>query len=504
MAYLLGIDLGTSSVKTILMDIDGNIVSIGQVEYSFDIPTEGWAEQDVQVWWEATVCSIQMALKASTVESSQIAGIGFSGQMHGLVALDRNHKPLRKAIIWCDHRTKDQVERITRTIGTENLGRIIHSPVATGFLLPSLLWMKENEPDLYERTGTVLLPKDYIRFRLTGEISTDVTDAAGTAAFDCSSATWSAEILDALRLDKKFFPPVHVPDSYAGSIHSEAARETGLAAGTKVYHGGADQAMQALGNGIIEPGIVSLNIGTGGQIFMPLASSVYDPKLRSHCFNFVTPGSWYFMGAVLSAGLSLKWTKSVIAPGEEYRLLDEQVARVPCGSEGLVFLPYLSGERTPHMNPDARALFFGLTLNHGRYHMLRAVMEGVVFGLRDCRTILTDDLRQECRLIVASGGGARSSVWLQMQADIMDSDIFTSTMKEQAAVGAAITAGVGAGFYGSYAGAVEKVVAWNDQPVSPRPDNVRLYDDYYEVYKELYDRTKDLMSVCGRLSGSGR
>ena len=500
MAYLLGIDLGTSSVKSVLMDETGNLKAIGQKEYDFDIPHEGWAEQAPDDWWKATVLSIKDALENSCVNPKEIAGIGFSGQMHGLVPLDSNHCPVRKAIIWCDQRSKEQVDEINEKVGKKNLGSIAHSPIATGFQTASLLWMKENEPDLYAKISKVVLPKDYIRFKLTGEIATDITDAASTLALDCNTGKWSLKILDILGLSHEIYPAIFRSDELAGKITKEAALKTGLAEGTSVVYGGADQVMQALGNGIIEPGIVSMTIGTGGQVLTPLRSSVYDSELRSHTFNFILPDTWYFMGAALSSGLSLKWLRSMADSDQTYADIDRKVEKVPVGSEGLVYLPYLSGERTPHMDAEARGMFFGLTLNHNCHHLMRSVMEGVVFSLRECLEILSNDMHQECKRIVASGGGSKSSVWLQMQADICNKEIYTSRMTEQAGVGAAIVAGIGVGLYKNYEEAFEKVVRWNDIPIVPIKKNVLIYDQYFEIYKQLYTRNKDLMKRCGELS----
>ena len=500
MACLLGIDLGTSSVKSVLLGEEGDILAIGQEEYAFDIPREGWAEQDPEVWWNATVATIKAVLSVSGVDPREIVSIGFSGQMHGLVPLSRDHRPVRKAIIWCDQRSREQVEEIMRMIGPERLGEIAHSPIATGFQTASLVWMKEHEPTLYDSIQTVVLPKDYVRFRLTGELSTDVTDAAGTLALDVNRGTWSKEILGLIGLREDIYPPIFMPETVSGEVTRAAAALTGLAAGTKVVHGGADQVMTALGNGIVTPGDVSVTIGTGGQVLSPLSRPIYDARLRAHSFNYFAPGTWYFMGAALSAGLSLRWLRTIMDATLPYREIDEQIKGIPVGSEGLIFLPYLSGERTPHMDPHARGMFFGLTLNHGRRHLMRAVMEGVVFSLRDCMGILIDDMHQECNRVIASGGGAQSKPWLQIQADVFNREIYTSPMKEQAGVGAAITAGVGIGCFGSYEEACGKIVKWNQEPCVPDPMNVERYEGYYRLFRELYTSNKEAMRACGALS----
>lgn len=499
MAYLLGIDLGTSSVKSVLMDQEGTLLAIRQQEYTFDIPREGWAEQDPEVWWQATAKTVREALQQAEIVPSEIVGVGFSGQMHGLVPLDKNGKPIRKAIIWCDQRSVAQVERIRQIIGVKRLGEITHNQIATGFQTASLLWMKEHEPKLYEKTAVVVLPKDYLKYKLTGKLSTDVTDAASTLAFDVCQRKWSTELIQDLGLNPQLYPPVFLPEELGGLVTKDAANQTGLLEGTKVFHGGADQVMQAIGNGIIAPGQVSVTIGTGGQVFAPLTSPLYDPQLRSHTFHNFSRNSWFFMGATLSAGLSLRWLRDTVLGGMSYQEMDKLVSNVERGSEGLIYLPYLSGERTPHMDPYARGMFFGLTLHHSRAHMMRAVMEGVVFSLRDCLELFYQ-MGQNCEKVIASGGGARSGPWLQMQADILNREIYTSKMLEQAGVGAAISAGVGAGVYESYRQACDKVIQWNQVPCTPDPQGVAQYQEYYQLFKELYQVNKPYMERCTRLS----
>ncbi|MDR2523565.1 MAG: xylulokinase [Synergistaceae bacterium] len=491
MAFLLGIDIGTSSTKTVLMDWEGTPLSLSQEEYSFDIPREGWAEQDAEVWWGAVCHTTKDALRKAGVPASHLDGIGFSGQMHGLVPLDSRGKPLRKAIIWCDQRSIAQVEKIHSFLGAEKFGAVTCNPIATGFQLASLLWMKENEPGLYARIRHVLLPKDYVRYRMTGHLSTDITDASGTLALDVPQGRWAQEILRELGLNAEFYPSIFVPDEEAGVVTSNAARAAGLKTGISVFHGGADQVMQAIGNGIIAPGQVSVTIGTGAQVFSPIASPFYDKALRSHTFN--NRDGWYFMGAALAGGLSLKWLRDKIFPaGTSYQDMIGLAEKVPPGSEGLVFLPYLAGERTPHMNPYARGMFFGLQLNHSAGHLVRAVMEGVVFSLKDCLSVFYE-LGQECKHVVASGGGARSALWLQIQADILGRPVYTSQMTEQASVGAAITAGVGAGVYADYLQACSTVIRWNDQPYLPIRENAGAYEEYYRLFQDLYTANKDSM-----------
>lgn len=499
MGYLLGIDLGTSSVKSVLMSDEGSIKAIGQNEYTFDIPCEGWAEQDPEVWWNATVATIQAVLAKADIKASEIRGIGFSGQMHGMVLLDRSGRPLRKAIIWCDQRSVNQVEHIKQVIGNVRLGEIAHNQIATGFQTASLLWVKENEPSIYEQIDKVILPKDYIRYQLTGELATDVTDASSTLALDVRAAKWSDEIIQALGLRRDIYPHIYLPYAIAGKITEQAAAATGLKAGTAVVYGGADQVMQAIGNGIIAPGQASVTIGTGAQVFAPLAEPIYDSQLRSHTFNNYDENSWYFMGATLCGGLSLRWLRDKVLEGISYEEMSQRVAKIPQGSEGLIYLPYMSGERTPHMDPYARGMLFGLTLNHTRDHIMRAMMEGVVFSLKDCLGIL-QTLGGDCDSIIASGGGARSTPWLQMQADIFNKPIYTSNMVEQAGVGAAITAGCGTGVYTSFKQACDRVIQWNDKPYLPHQEHAKRYEEYYQLFQSLYVSNKGDMKRCTQLS----
>lgn len=500
MTYLLGIDLGTSSVKAVLVDEKGSLLAIGQEEYVFDIPREGWAEQDPDVWWKATAVAIADALHVSCINPGDIACVGLAGQMHALVPLDQERLPVRKAIIWCDQRTMAQVEEIRRILGDERLGEIAHSPIATGFQIASLLWMKEKEPDLYEKIATVILPKDYIRLKLTGDLSTDVTDAAATLALDSDAGTWSEEIIGSLGLRRDIYPGIFMPDAIAGEVSRNAAAQTGLKAGTKVVYGGADQVMQAIGNGIIRPGEVLVNIGTGGQVVSLLSEPIYDKRLRAHSFNFVWPHSWYFLGAALSSGLSLRWFRTIVDRNLSYGEIDKEVDSVPCGSEGLLFLPYLSGERTPCMDPHARGLFFGLTLNHTRWHLMRSVMEGVAYSMRDCLDIFTDDMGQTCSDVVVSGGGARSKPWLQILADVFGRPVYTTAMKEQAGFGAAIVAGLGAGCYANYAEACAALVKRQSYVYNPISANVKRYEKYHRLFKDIYAVSRESMKTCESLS----
>jgi xylulokinase len=496
---MMGIDIGTSSTRVLVISTEGQMLAVGKKEYSFDIPQEGYAEQDPEIWWNAVKDSCKAVLDTNKFRKENIRAISFSGQMHGLVPLSRNAKCIRKAILWSDQRSKKQVQRIENEIGLALLGRITKNRIATGFLLPSLLWMQENEPEEYALIYKVILPKDYIRLKMTGNIASEFTDAAATGAYDCTKNKWSSEILLKLNINPELFPKLGKTTDIAGVLTKHAAEDLGLVSGIPVIFGGGDQVMQSIGNGVIRPGIALVTIGTSGQIFMPEDQPVYDLQLRTHCFPFVND-RYYFMGATLAAGLSLKWLKNVFSARENYQEIDEKVKNIKPGAEGLIFLPYLSGERSPHMDSMARGMFFGTVLNHTCYHFYRAVMEGVVFALKDCMEILQYDLYQNVEKVIASGGGSQSSVWLQIEADILGCEIFTSEMKEQSGVGAAITAGVGAHLFSDFDEAIKQIIHWNEKPILPIAKNVERYQEYYKIYRALYPTNRNLMHQLSSLN----
>lgn len=491
MRALMGIDVGTSSVRSLILDPRGRILSVCREEYRFDIPEIGWAEQDPEVWWHAVCRTARRAVGQAGLGGGEIGAVGFSGQMHGLVPVTRSGEPVRRAIIWCDQRSAEQVRAIRESLGAA-LGRYTCNTVNTGSLVASLKWMQENERENYARTFAVLLPKDYVRFRMTGRISTDWTDAAGTLAFDVARGCWSEEFLGRLGLHVELFPEVLAPSDVAGPLIPAAAEAMGLSTDCLVVHGGADQVMQALGNGILEPGVASVTIGTGGQVLSLLTEPRYDPGLSSHTFNYLARGQWYFMGATLCAGLSLRWLRDHVLSGLSYGDMAALAAEVPPGSEGLVYLPYLLGERTPHMDPGARGMFFGLSMKHERGHLIRAAMEGVVYSLKECFAVL-EALGIRVREVVASGGGSGSPLWLQLQADILNKEIYLSDMSEQASLGAAINAGVGVGCFDSYSSACRGIVTRSPNPYVPDPENAARYGEGFERYKALYRNTRELM-----------
>ncbi|MGQ9629129.1 MAG: xylulokinase [bacterium] len=496
MEYLLGIDIGTSGTKSVVIDLDGRILGVAQEDYKISTPEPGRAEQNPDDWVGASFRTASRALDAAQVPPERVLGIGLSGQMHGTVPLDSSGRPLGPGIIWADQRSASQVEEIYRIVGRDRLARLTCNPVAPGFMAATLLWMKESEPDLYSKINKVLLPKDYVRYRMTGRMGTDVSDASSTLLFDTAKRNWSEEMVRLLGMRREILPDSFESIDVAGELTREAAGIMGLREGTPVVYGGGDQPMQAIGNGIVRPGIVSSTIGTGGQFFTPLVQPTYDPKLRTHTFCHAIPGMWNIMGAHLCAGLSLRWFRQNVAGGgsssgaSSFEELSDEASRIPPGSEGLIFLPYLIGERTPYMDPDARGVLFGLTLRHTRAHIVRAIMEGVAFALRDSFEIFKSlGIRME--RIVASGGGARSKLWKQIQADIYKMPIYTTSAGEQAGVGAAIVAGVGVGAFSSVDSACERLIDFEDEVVMPRDDNASLYDRRYEVFKELYANNRE-------------
>jgi len=490
MRYLLGIDLGTSSVKALLLDKNNNIVGITQEGYNIDIPAPGYAEQYPEMWWAKTCIVIKKLLAETGINSKDIDGIGFSGQMHGIVVLDEIGIPLRPCIIWSDQRTLKEVEYINTIIGKEKLGKMTLNPIATGFFGASLLWLKRNEPDTYSKIHKAILPKDYLRYKMTGEIGSEITDASSTLLFDTANLQWNHELVKILELNPKVLPECSTPSMISGYITSACASETGLTEGTPVVFGSGDQPAQALGNGIIKPGTVSVTVGTGGQVFTPVNTPIYDSGLRTHTFCHVMPNTWNIMGATLSAGLSMKWLKDKILQASSYDEMSMLAENVPPGSEGLIYLPYLTGERTPHMNSLAKGMFFGLTLNHNKSNMIRAVMEGVVFSLKDCVDIFSNMGLQFDR-IISSGGGARSNTWKQIIADVFGLDVYTSSVVEQASLGAAILAGLGTGWYSSAEQACCSLVSLQEEIIRPNPKTHDIYMNNLKIYRKLYQSNKE-------------
>jgi len=491
--YLLGIDVGTTGSKALLVDAYGVVQTSATTEYPMVTPQPLWAEQNPNDWWAATITSIHQVLAKSGVQPDQVIGIGLTGQMHGLVLLDAQGEVLRPCIMWNDQRTAAQCAAITRQVGAENVLRLTGNPILPGFTAPKIAWVREHEPDVYARAAKVLLPKDYARYRLTGTFFSEVSDASGTSLFDVGRRAWSEDMLRALDVPRDWLPEVIESPVVSARVSAEAARQTGLLAGTPVVGGAGDQAAQAVGTGIIAEGLVSATLGTSGVVFA--ASNTYrvEPEGKLHAFCHAVPGMWHLMGVMLSAAGSLRWYRDALGDSERmqaeetgrdaYDLLTEAAAEIPPGCEGLLFLPYLTGERTPYPDPNARGVFFGLTLRHGKAHMTRAVLEGVTYGLRDSLELMRA-LGLSIQQVRASGGGARSPLWRHMLADVFDTQIVTVKVTEGAAYGAALLAGVGAGVYTDVGEACETAVQVTGC-TEPGP-HISVYADYYPRYQALY------------------
>ncbi len=493
MTHLLGIDIGTSGSKALLVGEDGSVTASASTEYALSTPRPLWAEQDPEDWWKATVASVGRVLLESGVAPSDIAGIGLTGQMHGLVLLDFEGAVLRPCIMWNDQRTGSQCAAITDKVGLKRILELTGNPVLPGFTAPKVAWVRENEPEVFGRVAKVLLPKDYIRYRLTGEFFTEVSDASGTSLLDVARRKWSDEMLAAFEIPRDWLAEVTESPEVSASISADAARSTGLVEGAPVVGGGGDQAAQAVGAGIIEEGIVSATLGTSGVVFAASDEYRVEPEGRLHAFCHAVPGQWQLMGVVLSAAGSFRWYRDVLGEMEmqrakregrdSYDLLTEAAAGVPAGCEGLIYLPYLSGERTPYPDPNARGVFFGLTLRHGKAHMTRAVLEGVTYGLRDSLELMRG-LGIKPRQVRASGGGAKSPFWLQLLADNFQSEIVTVSGGEGAAYGAALLASVGAGIHDDVRAACRTALELTGK-TEPGPD-ASVYDKYYPHYRALY------------------
>jgi len=484
MSFLMGIDLGTSSLKVLIMNEMGDVKAVSAKSYQFDTPHPGFAEQDTAVWWDACCACIKSALMQLGSDPAEIKGVSFSGQMHGLVMLDRDLSVIRPCILHCDSRSAVQIEEINGNLGNSFIREKVLNPIYTGFLLPSLLWVRENEPENFAKVRHVLLPKDYIRFMLCGELGSDYSDASATLAFDIEKGCWSTEIIGRMNLDMSLFPPCRDTADVVGFITPSASRATGLDCKTKVVAGGGDQVMQCIGNGASEIGMATVNIGTSGQVCFQSDKVIRNPNLSTNTFCGYKTGRWITMGATMSAGLSLKWFSNLFEK-TDYQLADREIAKIVPGSEGLIFLPYLNGERTPHINPNLRASFMGLGLRTDKYHMTRAVMEGVAYSLKQCMEECSH-LGLSADTLVASGGGAQSEIWLQIQADIYNKPLKVAAVDEQASIGAAIAAGVGAGIYKNIDQACRQVVKYKDKEYLPQHENQLIYSQYYDLYKETY------------------
>ena len=491
MTYLLGIDVSTTGVKALLVAADGQVVGSANTEQPLYTPHPLWSEQDPADWWNGAMRSIRQVLADTGVDGSQVAAVGLTGQMHGLTLLDNQGQVLRPAILWNDGRTAAQCDEMRARLGKERLVAITGNDALTGFTAPKILWVRENEPEVYGRVAHILLPKDYVRYRLTGGFAVDCADGAGMILMDIKKRTWSSEVLEALEIPLEWLPQVFEGPQITGTITAEAAQLTGLKAGTPVVGGGGDQAAGAVGAGAVQPGVVSLALGTSGVVFASTSSPLIEPQGRLHAFCHAVPGRWHLMGVMLSAAGSLRWYRDTFHPGQDYDSLLAPAAAIPAGCEGLLFLPYLTGERTPHPDPLARGAFVGLTIRHNEGHLVRAVLEGVAFGLRDSFELMKQAGQKEINQVRVSGGGARSLLWRQILADVFGAELVTVNTTEGAAYGAALLAGVGAGLWPDVDSACQATVRLTGSTV-PQPAEQAAYEKYYALYRQLYPALKDI------------
>ena len=507
----MGVDVGTSGLKALLIDGRGRLLGSNMETYPLKVPRPGWAEQDPEAWWGGCTRAVRKLLKQAHIPPSRVAGVGLTGQMHGSVFLNRSGKVLMPALLWCDQRTGRECAEITSLVGgAQSLLRLTMNPALTGFTAPKVLWVRRHIPEVYRKTAKLLLPKDFVHFRLTGGYSADVSDASGTLLFDVARRTWSDPVLKALRIPREWLPDARESCEIAGKVSREGAAATGLLEGTPVVAGAGDQAAGAIGCGVVEPGIVSCTLGTSGVVFAACNLPKRVPDGSLHLFCSAVKGGWHMMGVMLSAGGSFKWLRDEMAclgmkipPGADpYSVMSREAEKVPAGAEGLVFLPYLSGERTPHADPSARGVFFGLSLRHGRAHLIRAVLEGVAYGMRDSMEIMRG-LGLRTSRIRLSGGGAKGPLWCRIQASIYGAPGYTLVREEGPAMGAAMLAGIGTGVFRDYPAAcrigVEEKVRFN-----PRRDWYHVYEKYYGIYRSLYPALRPLFADAAMAEAGNR
>jgi xylulokinase len=496
--YVLGIDVGTGGTRALIIDGRGRAVSSATEEHQpFAAPQIGWAEQHPEDWWRASCIAIRKALANANLGAEEIACVGFSGQMHGAVMLDAPGSVVRPALIWCDVRTERQCRDLTAKIGQERLIQLTCNPALANFTLTKLLWVRENEPENWKRVRSVMLPKDYIRFRLTGERATDMADASGTLLLDVAHRRWSLEMLQAAEIDERWLPSLHESPAVCGRISTNGAAKTGLRVGTSVVAGAGDQAAGATGMGIVAPGAVSATIGTSGVVFAATDRPALDARGRIHTFCHAIPGRWHVMGVTQAAGLSLRWFRDTFATNssgarESYDQLTAEAAKIPAGSDGLLWTPYLMGERTPHLDSSARGALIGLTASHTRAHIVRAILEGVAFSLRDTFTLFRE-INVPVTSIRLGGGGARSPLWRQIQADVYGQAVEIVEAEEGAAYGAALLAGVGAGMWPSVDAACAAAVRVASL-VNPQPAAVTILNASYSAFRRVYPATREIFT----------
>lgn len=496
MAKLLGIDVGTGGTRAVVIDERGGVVAGRTSEHQpFASPQTGWAEQDPHDWWRACGEAVRGVLAQSNTDPSEIAGVGFSGQMHGAVLLDENNEVLRPALIWCDQRTAAEAAELTQQLGEAKIIEWTCNPALTNFTLTKLLWVRKHEPQLFERFRRLQLPKDYVRLRLTGEYAIDMADASGTLLLDVAHRRWSKEMAQAAGLDVTSLPHLLESPEIAGYVSNEGAEATGLRVGTPVVAGAGDQAAGAVGLGVVTPGAVHATIGTSGVVFASTDRPALDPHGRLHTFCHAIPGRWHVMGVTQSAGLSLRWFRDTFGAGADdgrdpYERLMDEAAKIPAGCDGVLWAPYLMGERTPHLDPDARGALVGLAANHGRGHIIRAILEGVAFSLRDSFSIF-EEMRVPVTSIRLGGGGARSALWRQIQADVYAHEVQTIHAQEGSAFGAALLAGVGAKVWESVDAACAESVAVNSVTKPNQNDSAALQKQY-AAFRRLYPALRSL------------
>jgi xylulokinase len=492
---LIGLDVGTTAARAVVIDLNGRLVASASQEYPLLMPQAGWTEQDPDAWWAASQSVLRKVTRG--LEKKPL-GLGLAGQMHGSVFLDSADQVIRPALLWNDQRTARQCAEITELVGVERLISIAGNPALTGFQAPKILWLRDEEPAAYERVTSVLLPKDYVRLKLTGDKATDASDASGTLLLDLRTRDWSHELLDRLNLRLEWLPKVLEGPDVSGSTRKTVAEATGVAAGVPVAAGGSDNAAAAIGNAIIREGVVSSSVGTSGVVFADCETMRVDLKGRVHAFCHAVPQRYHVMGVTLSAGGSLRWWRDVVAPADDYDALAARAAQAPAGSEGLLFLPYISGERTPHLDPRARGAFIGLQLRHSAAHMARAVMEGVVYSLKDCLDLIAE-MGVAIDRVIATGGGARNPVWRQLQADVFGVPVYRNKVDEGPALGAALLAGVAAGSYRDLEDACSHVEI-DPEPTRPDPQRHQLYRRYHAAFAEAYAATAPLMHRLDAIS----
>ncbi len=489
MTLLLGIDVSTTGAKALLIDDEGRVVTSATTPLSLSTPHPLWSEQNPEDWWDATRKSIADALASANAPSQAISAIGLTGQMHGLVLLDQEGRVLRPAILWNDQRCGAECDEIRERVGREKLLRTTGNDALTGFTAPKILWVEKHEPEIYRRIRHILLPKDYIRYKLTGALAMDKADGSGTMLFDLGQRTWSAQILGALNISSEWLPPTFEGHETTGEVSTAAAELTGLPTGTPVVAGGGDQAAGAVGVGVVRPGTIAVALGTSGVVFAATEAPLIEPQGRLHAFCHAAAGRWHLMGVMLSAAGSLQWYRDKFACDQNFEALVNEASQIPAASEGLIFLPYLSGERTPHPDPFARGAWIGLTSRHGPAHLTRSILEGVAFGLKDIFLLMRDAGLGSIDQVRLSGGGAKSPLWRQILADVLATELVTVNTTEGAAYGAALLAGIGAGIWPDADKACTATIRVTDR-VTPNPHTVQTYQSLHNHYQALYPALK--------------